>query len=92
MDRDVGLLDLTETLISNDIPTSHLEIIGYHFEERCRIDAQGGEIGVYVNQDLKYTRKNDLEIENIECLFIEISFPYSKSFIVEVMYRPPDSS
>ena len=92
LDHDIGLLCLTETFLPKDIPSSHLNILGYHFEEKRRDEVQGGGVGIYINESLNYVRRNDLEIKNFECLFIEICFPFSKSFIVGVLYRPPDSS
>ena len=34
----------------------------------------------------------DLEQEDIECIWTEILFPKTKSFLVGIIYRPPDSS
>ena len=36
-------------------------------------------------------RREDLETHDISCIWLEISPPKSKSFLVGNMYRPPDS-
>ena len=37
-------------------------------------------------------RRNDLETENIQLVCLEIFTEHTKSFLVSVLYRPPNSS
>ena len=46
---------------------------------------------VYVRNDINAKRREDVEINNISCIWLEISQDKSKSFLTENMYRPPDS-
>ena len=41
---------------------------------------------------MPFHRRTDLEDEVIECIWIEILFPKTKSFLIGIVYRPPDSS
>ena len=41
---------------------------------------------------MPYHRRLDLELDDIECLWIEVLFPKSKGFLIGFIYRPPDSS
>jgi len=56
----------------------------------------GGGVAAYISH--KYTegqmwrRRTDLEVENIETMWIEFIPPKSKSFLLCVVYRPPDGS
>ena len=41
---------------------------------------------------MPFHRRTDLEDENIGCSWIEILFPKTKSFLIGIIYLPPDSS
>ena len=41
---------------------------------------------------IQWKKRNDLEHENIECLWIEIIQEKAKNFLVGTLYRPPSSS
>ena len=43
-------------------------------------------------QAVPFQRRVDLEVNGVECIWLEILFPYSKSFRIGIVYRPPDSS
>ena len=47
---------------------------------------------MYVKEDLKWKRREDLELDDIEGICIEIFPQKAKSFYVLTIYRPPDSS
>ena len=51
----------------------------------------GGGIMVYVRNDINAKRREDLEINNISCIWLEISQDKGKSFLIGNMYRPPNS-
>ena len=51
----------------------------------------GGGIIVYVRNDIRAKRREDLETNEIYCLWLEITPDKGKSFLVGDMYRPPDS-
>ena len=39
-----------------------------------------------------YNRRLDLELDDIECLWIKVLFPKSNGFLIGFIYRPPGSS
>ena len=45
---------------------------------------------IYVKQGLHYKRRNDLEIQGIECIWIEIAND-NRRILFAVFYRPPGS-
>ena len=51
----------------------------------------GGGIIVYVRNDIRAKRREDLKTNEISCLWLEITPDKGKSFLVGNMYRPPDS-
>ena len=88
----VDIFGVTESFLSVCIPTSFLKITGYVFERRDRTSGIGGGVGAYIKEGTPYIRRKDLEHEDIECIFIEICYEKSSSFIVGFLYKPPDSS
>ena len=48
-------------------------------------------IMIYVRNDINDKRREYLEINNISCIWLEISQDKGKSFLIGNMYRPPDS-
>ena len=56
-------------------------------------DRQGdnhGGICVYVKENVHAKRRVDLELQNIECLWIEVSSNRNK-LMIGTFYRPPNS-
>ena len=90
--KHINIFGVTETLLKPTLPPSLIEITGYIFERRDRDDANGGGVGVYIKEGTNYLRRTDLEVANIECIWLEILLPLTKSFIIGILYRPPDSS
>jgi len=49
-------------------------------------------VGVYIKHGVPYTRRLDLERDDLEIIWFEIKFKNAKKFILGFLYRPPDSS
>ena len=93
----IQILSLSETHLStNDEPQAQID--GYSFISKPRKSAKGGGVGAYISSSVTYHRRLDLELDDIECLWIEVLFPKSKGFPIGFIrapgfiYRPPDSS
>ena len=87
----IQILSLSETHLStNDEPQAQID--GYSFISKPRKSAKGGGVGAYISSSVPYHRRLDLELDDIECLWIEVLFPKSKGFLIGFIYRPPDSS
>ncbi|XP_057299458.1 uncharacterized protein LOC130630077 [Hydractinia symbiolongicarpus] len=91
----IDILTLSETHIeaqngcdNNDLYT----IPGYNFISRCREIGKGGGVATYISEQLTWKRREDLEVNDIECIWLEIFPKNAKSFLICCMYRPPDSS
>ena len=54
-------------------------------------DNGGGGIIVYVREGILAKRREDLETNDIACLWLEICPNNGESFLVGNMYRPPDT-
>ena len=87
----IQILSLSETHLSSD-DEPQAQIDGYSFISKPRKSAKGGGVGAYISSSVPYHRRLDLELDDIECLWIEVLFPKSKGFLIGFIYRPPDSS
>ena len=52
----------------------------------------GGGVGLYVSDRMSYERRDDLEPDSIECIWVEVLCKKAKNFLIGCVYRPPDSS
>ena len=52
----------------------------------------GCGVAVYVRNTINYISRTELDADDLETITVEISKPRSKPFIVNSMYRPPNST
>ncbi|MEW8548237.1 MAG: endonuclease/exonuclease/phosphatase family protein, partial [Candidatus Thiodiazotropha sp.] len=89
--RHFDVVCLSETWL--DHRTTDNDIIMHGFNVPYRRDRLGdnhGGICVYVKENLYAKRRIDLEIQDIECLWIEVSCNRNK-LLIGTFYRPPNS-
>ncbi|XP_057299539.1 uncharacterized protein LOC130630163 [Hydractinia symbiolongicarpus] len=69
-------------------------ILGFQFVEKRQKTGQGGGGGVaiYVSENINWKRREDLECEFLENIWIEICPEKAKHYLICCMYRPPDNS
>lgn len=89
--KNLHIFSLSETHFSADDEVE-AQIEGYTFIGKCKSSGKGGGVGVCISTSVPFYRRTDLEDEVIECIWIEILFPKTKSFLIGIVYRPPDSS
>ena len=83
---------LSETFISSDYVFDST-IRGFDFEPKSQSNGDvGGGVGAYIKNGVQYTRRVDLEPDDLEITWLEINFKNCKSFVIGVLCRPPDSS
>ena len=85
-------LGLCETFLTDNVHNDLLHINNYIIERRDRSHKKGGGLLVYIDANLTYKRRNDLETTDIESLWLEVSGKHCKSFLINFIYRPPNSS
>ena len=89
--KKIDIFSLSETFLRNNV-IFDTEIRGYDFEYKCRSERKGGGVGAYIKHGVPYKRRNDLEVDKVEIMWLEISFKNTKPFLIGILYRPPDSS
>ncbi|MEW8185640.1 MAG: reverse transcriptase family protein [Candidatus Thiodiazotropha endolucinida] len=81
----------TESWLNHTIPNGRISI--EHFHEPLRYDRNertGGGVAVYIRDSISFKRRSDLEIPNLEAVWVEISLR-CKTILIGGFYRPPNS-
>ena len=90
--KEIQIFGVTETHLNGDIADEEVSIPGYRLERKDRAKGSGGGVAIYMRDDLQVHRRYDLEVNGIECLWIEIMIKKSKPILLSIIYRPPDTS
>ena len=83
--KKIDIFFLSETFLSSDDvfdPT----IRGFDFEPQSRSNGNA-----YIKNGIPYTRRADLETDDLGIIWLEINFKNCKLFVVGVLYRPLDT-
>ncbi|MCU7958190.1 MAG: hypothetical protein KZQ67_16545, partial [gamma proteobacterium symbiont of Bathyaustriella thionipta] len=91
--NQIHVLGLSETKLNVSHPDSAFVIDGFQapFRRDRKINSGGGLL-VYVKNDVRASRRSDLEHDNLECVWLEVKPVKSKPFLVGNIYRPPNST
>ena len=81
------IIALTETHIDDTVTDSEVEIPNYKIFLKDR-NRMGGGVAIYCNVNLEPHRRLDLEIGNIEMIWVEINVG-GRKFLTSSCYRPP---
>ena len=89
---DFDIISLTGTWLNDSISNEDLKFNEFQAPfRRDRIGDSHGGIMVYVKKDIPCKRRIDLELVNIECLWIEV-YAKTKKVLIGTFYRPPNST
>ena len=82
---------LSETWLSNNVSTDEILFPNYQrpFRKDRTNNSYGGVI-IYVKETIPCKRRSDLEIDGLECVWLEIKLK-AKIILLSVFYRPPNS-
>ena len=91
---NIDVLAINETKLDSSITNDHIQISGFEVIRRDRQlhSRNGGGVCMYVKSKLNFKIREDLVNNDLELLFIQISNPRSKPFLVGTWYRPPSSA
>ena len=93
-DHNIDALALTETWLSPDTPTPILNSLtppGYELLHSPRTDRRGGGLALIYRSSLNLSHIQLPSFTSFECLAARLTYA-SKSFILLVIYRPPNTS
>ena len=88
---DYDIICISETKLNASIPSSNLMINSYHIPIRKDRDYNnGGGLIVYIKNNIFFKRRDDLESNSIENIWVEIQSTKNK-YLLGLFYRPPES-
>ena len=87
----LGVLAIQETKLNNSHRDSEFYTPLFGLLRRDRISDGGGGVCFYIKSSINFSVRNDLNIADLENVFIEVRKPQSKPVIVVNWYRPPNS-
>ena len=90
--KNIHILGITESHANKHLLDDQVSVTDYSLVRKDRESGQEGGVCCYIRNDINWQRRTDLEIDGIECLWIEILIQNAKSFLFGIIYRPPDSS
>ena len=89
---EFDILAFSETWLNRSVDTEDLILGSYQSPERK--DREGDDHGgviIYVKEGIYYKRRNDLEIQGLEAVWIEVAST-RKHILFDLFYRPPNSN
>ena len=83
-----SIIGVTETWLSNsqEVQLKKFEILNYTFVHSERSAGRGGGAGLFINDRIKFTLREDIHIKDAESAWIEIQCPRKKSILIGVIY------
>lgn len=89
---DYDIICISESKLNDSISDSSISIDGYRQPLRKdRPINNGGGLVIYMKNNIHYKRRSDLELPNIETIWVEIN-ALNRKFLLGLFYRPPNSS
>ena len=86
------VVSLSETWLHDGIFSDELLFPSFLSPEcKDRVHDRYGGVILYIKNNLSYTRRNDLEIGGLECIWIQIKSNNNRNILYGVFYRPPNS-
>ena len=87
------ILSFTESWLRPHVSDDTLKIPGYKFPpfRRDRVGKMGGGVVVFVKDHINGKHRPDLQIENLECIWLEIKIK-NKKYLYGTFYIPPNSN
>ena len=92
--NEANVIGFSETwLINKNFMDKDIQVDGYKLA--ARLDRAGdtwGGVAMLVKQNLPFDERKDLQHDNLEAIWIEVTYPNSSPILVATIYRPPKST
>ena len=70
--HDVSIVCVSETWFKDYMDSSSLTMQGFCLERKDRGHGRAGSVACYIRHDLKYKRLNDMEVDDLEVMWIKV--------------------
>ena len=88
---NIDILCLSETFLNDEFSNHELTIQNYDFVRKDR-QSHGGGLLIYTKSNLSCIRRDDLESDGIEMLWLEVKNNRQKPFLLCYVYCPPSAT
>ena len=88
--KPFDVICVNETFCDGSISDSEINLPDYSIIRRDR-NRHGGGVAMYIRNSLTFIRRNDLETDDIESIWIEMKCKQRQPVIIGSIYRPPSS-
>ena len=89
--RNFDVICISETWLDDQTSAEDIRIDNCKLFRRDRPGDHYGGICIYIRSNLFSKRRDDLELPNVECIWVEISIRNKKE-LIRTFYRPPYSA
>ena len=89
--RKFDAICLTEIWLDRRTSDETIKISGFNLYRRDRADDNHGGICVYINQPILSCGRHDIELPQLECIWVEISL-HKRKELLGTFYRRPSSN
>lgn len=90
--KNIHALGITESKLNGSVSDAEINIEGYVNVRKDRNTGPGGGVCLFLRDDLNWQRRTDLEAVENESIWVELLIKHSKSILLCICYRPPDTS
>ena len=87
----MDIVCLSETWLKPSINDKDVDITGYKFRRKDRIQSRYGGVGMYINDFIHNRRADEFELPDLEVMWVEVNIG-PKKILVAAGYRPPRQS
>lgn len=88
--RGIHLLGVAETWLDSSIADGEVTIPHYQLHRKDRSGQQGGGVAFYCHDSVIARRRPDLEMPDLEVLWLEVGSHKATNTLIGCCYRPPD--
>ena len=90
-EKQFDIICLGETFLDETINDHEVNIEGCVIVRRDK-NRNGGGVAIYVRNSINWVIRAEFDTEDLETITVGISKPKSKPFLINCVYRPPDST
>ena len=87
-DMNIDIICLSETWLKPITKDSDVDIKGYKFRRKDRLETRAGGVGMYINDHIHNKRAEEFEFADLEVMWVEVSIG-NKTIFIGAGYRPP---
>ena len=88
--KHFDIITITETWLNERISDNEVQFNDYSIYRRDRIGDNHGGICTFIRNNVYSKRRTDIELPNIECLWVEL-YIHNRKILLGTFYRPPNS-